>query len=197
LPVRLRPVTPADAPAIAAIYGPVVRHTSISFEAVAPSDDEIRKRIAAVFPQRPWLVAEDDDAVLGYAYASEFRSRAAYRWSVETSVYIAAAAQRHGIGRRLYTALFALLDALGYRRAFVGITLPNDASVGLHHALGFTDVGVLQRAGFKFGRYHDVASLERSLGTDPQPPDGEPRSFATLSPAFAAEVLSAHAGPST
>lgn len=195
--MRLRPVTPADAPAIAAIYGAVVRDTSISFETVPPSDDEMRARIAAVYPQRPWLVAEDDDAFLGYAYANEFRSRAAYRWSVETTVYVAVPAHRRGVGRRLYTALFALLDALGYRRAFVGITLPNDASVGLHHALGFTDVGVLARAGFKFGRYHDVASLERSLGTDPQPPDGEPWSFATLSPAFVAEVLAAHAGPST
>lgn len=133
-----------------------MRDTAISFEDVPPSDDEIRARIAAVHPQRPWLVAEDDGAFLGYAY-----------------------------------------DVLGYRRAFVGITLPNAASVGLHHALGFTEVGILQRAGFKFGRYHDVASLERSLGTDPQPPDGEPRSFASLSPAFVADVLAAHAGPST
>ncbi len=195
--MRLRPVTPADAPAIAAIYGAIVRDTSISFETVPPSDDEIRTRIAAVMPQRPWLVAEDDTAFLGYAYAGEFRSRAAYRWSIEATVYVAPIAHRRGVGRALYSALFALLDALGYRRAFVGVTLPNEPSVGLHHALGFTDVGVLHRAGFKFGRYHDVASLERPLGTDPAPPDGEPRSFAELAPAFVADVLRAHAGPST
>jgi L-amino acid N-acyltransferase YncA len=197
LPVRLRPVTPADAPAIAAIYAPIVRETAISFEAVPPSDDEIRARIAALHPQRPWIVAEDDDAFLGYAYAGEFRSRAAYRWSIETTVYVAAAAHRRGVGRALYTALFGLLDALGYRRAYAGITLPNDASLALHHAVGFTDAGLLRRAGYKFDRFYDVAFLERSLGTDPAPPDGEPRSFAALAPAFVADVLRAHAGPST
>jgi len=180
--VRLRAVTPADAPAIAAIYSPVVRETAISFEAEPPSDDEMRSRIVAIAPRRPWLVAEDDDVLLGYAYASEFRSRAAYRWSVETTVYVATAAHRRGVGRALYSALFRLLDMLGYRRAYAGITLPNDASVGLHHALGFTEAGILHRAGFKFGTWHDVVTLERSLGSDPAPPDGEPRSFATLAP---------------
>ena len=136
----------------------------------------MRARIETIAARRPWLVAEDDDAFLGYAYASEFATRASYRWSVFTTVYVAPAAQRRGVGRALYTALFAQLDALGFRRAFAWITLPNEPSLGLHRALGFTDVGVMHRAGFKFDAWHDVAFLERSLGNDPAPPDGEPRS---------------------
>jgi L-amino acid N-acyltransferase YncA len=174
--VRIRAVTPADAPAIAAIYTPIVRNTSISFEIDAPSVDEMRARVETIGSRRPWLVAEDDGAFLGYAYASEFAARAAYRWAVFTTVYVAPAAQRRGIGRALYGELFARLDELGYRRAFAWITLPNDASLGLHRALGFTDVGIMHRAGFKFDAWHDVAFLERSLGNDPAPPDGEPRS---------------------
>lgn len=183
-------MTPADAPAIAAIYGSIVRDTAISFETEAPSADEIAARIAAISGARPWLVAEDGAAFLGYAYAAEFRSRAAYRWSIETTVYVAPAAQRRGVASALYAALFRLLDQLGYRRAYAGITLPNDPSLALHRALGFTDAGILQRAGFKFDRWHDVAFLERSLGTDPAPPDGEPRAFAALTPAEVAATLS-------
>jgi L-amino acid N-acyltransferase YncA len=113
--VRLRPVTPEDAPAIAAIYGPYVRDTAISFEAEPPDAAAIRER----FPrQHLWLVAERDAELLGYAYAGEFRSRAAYRWSTEMTVYVAPAAHRSGVGRALYGALFTVLEgsARGRRR---------------------------------------------------------------------------------
>ncbi len=171
----LRAVTPADAPAIAAIYAPIVRDTSISFEVDPPSVDQMRARIETIAAARPWIVAADGDTILGYAYASEFASRAAYRWSVFTTVYVAPAVHRRGVGRALYVELFARLSELGYRRAFAWITLPNDPSLGLHRALGFTDAGIMHRAGYKFNAWHDVAFLERSLGSDPAPPDGEPR----------------------
>jgi L-amino acid N-acyltransferase YncA len=192
--VRLRAVTPADAPELAAIYAPLVRDTAISFETEAPSADEMRERIVAIGEWRPWLVAEDigddADAVLGYAYASEFAVRAAYRWAVFTTVYVAPDAQRRGVARALYEALFGILDALGYRRAFAWVTLPNDPSLALHRALGFTDAGIFHRAGFKLGAWHDVAMLERSLGDgDPAPPEGEPRSIRMLTPDRLAAAL--------
>jgi L-amino acid N-acyltransferase YncA len=140
--VRLRPVTPEDAPAIAAIYAPIVRATPISFEIEPPDVVAIRKRIVQFSPAHVWLVAEDDSVLLGYAYGGPFRARPAYRWSTETTVYVDAAAHRRGVGLTLYTALFRLLAAMGYHRAFAGITLPNAASVGLHRAAGFVEAGV-------------------------------------------------------
>ena len=131
------------------------------------------ERIAAHRETHPWLVAEDGGDVIGYAYASPFRSRHAYQWSVETSVYIATDAQRRGAGRTLYTALFDILRAQGYRQALAGITLPNPASVGLHEAMGFSRVGVYRAVGWKLGMWHDVGWWQRDLAGGASP-DGAP-----------------------
>jgi L-amino acid N-acyltransferase YncA len=148
--VLIRFASLRDAPAIAAIYAPIVEHTAISFETVPPDAAEIGRRIAALPADKPYLVAEIDGRVVGYSYASAFRGRPAYRFGVEVTVYIAADARRLGAGRRLYGALFALLRRQGYRRAFAGIALPNAGSIALHRAFGFTDAGVWHAAGLKF-----------------------------------------------
>lgn len=167
----VRDATAADAPACAAVYAPYVTGTATSFEAVPPSDDEMARRMATALDGHAWLVAERDGELLGYAYGGQFRTREAYRWSCETTVYLRLGVRRTGAGRALYTALLDRLAARGYRRAFAAVTLPNDASVGLHRALGFDDVGVLRRVGFKDGRWHDVAWFQRPLGSsDPDAP---------------------------
>src|SRR5687768_9757664 len=134
---NIRLATPDDAAAIAAIYAPYCDATVISFEETAPSSEEMARRVVTIGATRPWIVLEDDGGVIGYAYASSHHDRAAYRWSVSTAIYIGRAHHRRGAGRALYTTLFALLRALGYRQATAGITLPNPASVGLHETMGF------------------------------------------------------------
>ncbi len=154
---------PADAAPVAAIYAPIVSGTWISFEEQAPGVDEMRGRIERATGIWPFLCYERDDSVAGYAYASRHRERAAYRWSVDVSVYVAETSRRAGAARRLYEALFAILREQGYYNAFAGITLPNDASVGLHHQMGFSDVGVYRNAGYKLGAWHDTIWMQRPL----------------------------------
>lgn len=151
----LRLATPEDGAALAAVYAPYVVDAAQSFEEAPPTAAEMARRVAATVPQRPWLVAEDG-GVVAYAYAGPHRSRPAYRWCVEVSVYVHPDHHRKGHGRRLYGALFELLRRQGYRRAYAGITLPNAGSVGLHEALGFAAVGVYEGVGYKAGRWHDV-----------------------------------------
>lgn len=153
-----------DAAAVRAIYGPCVERTAISFELVVPSEAELARRIADKAPLHPWLVIEDAGSVLGYAYAGRFSGRAAYDWSVEASIYLDEAARGRGVGRALYTALFGLLAAQGYRRVMAGITLPNEPSVTLHERMGLTPVGVYRHVGWKFDRWHDVGWWQGPLG---------------------------------
>jgi phosphinothricin acetyltransferase len=167
---ELRDATEADAAAIAAVYAPYCRSTPISFEVEAPSAEEMRERIAKVLPLYPWLVCEIDGCVVGYAYAARHRERAAYRWGVDVAVYLEGNCHRRGIGRALYSALLPMLVAQGYYTAYAGVTLPNEASVGLHRAMGFEPVGVYHRVGYKTGAWHDVVWLEKFL----QPQQGEP-----------------------
>lgn len=171
----LRAATSDDAGAIADVYAPYVRETSISFELQPPDADEIRRRMRAT-PRLPWLVATRQERVTGYAYASPHRSRAAYRWSVEVSVYLTPGEQGRGTARRLYEALFDELAALGYVSAYAGITQPNPASTRLHAGLGFTPAGVLRDVGFK-GGWHDVAWWQRRLRPPPLEPQ-DPRPWA-------------------
>lgn len=171
VPDEIRMANEADAEAIAAIYAPTVENTAISFETTAPDRDEFARRLCHTLETLPWLVFEAEDGVAGYAYASAFRAREAYRWSCEVSLYVASDAHRGGVGRRLYLALLELLTRQGYRRAFAGITLPNPASVGLHEALGFETVGVYRAAGFKFDAWHDVGWWQRALLLSDAPPE--------------------------
>ena len=159
----------SDAAGIAAVYRPYVTDTAVSFEEVPPSAAEIRRRMSRP-PRLPWYLAARDGAVVGYSYASHHREQAAYRWSVDCSVYLAAPELGRGTGRALYEILLASLRELGYVNAFAGITLPNDASVALHTALGFTSVGVFRDVGFKHGAWHDVQWLQRPLSSVPQQP---------------------------
>jgi phosphinothricin acetyltransferase len=169
----VRPAEERDAPALAAIYAPAVLERATSFELVAPSPAEMASRIALGAALFPWLVAEQDGIILGSAYAGRHKERAAYAWSVDVSVYVHRDAQRQGIGRGLYGALFRVLELQGFRRAFAGATLPNPASVGLHESMGFKPIGVYEDVGFKFGQWHDVAWFGRTLAplvSDPAPP---------------------------
>jgi len=140
-------------------------------------------RIEHTTPVYPWLVAERDGEIVGYAYASKHRERAAYQWSVDVTVYIADKAQRQGVGRQLYGQLLELLRKQGFRMAYAGITLANRGSVGLHEAMGFVPVGVYRNVGYKLGAWRDVGWWELALQPTeptPQPPtpfsllDGRP-----------------------
>ncbi len=170
-PIRLRLATPQDAPAIHAMYAPIVRDTTISFELEVPSIIEMSDRIESVLTMFPWLVCERNDGeLLGYVYGSKYRPRAAYQWGVEVTVYVHPGAQRHGIARGLYSALFELLRIQGIYIAYAGIALPNEGSVRLHTSLGFEPIGVYRKTGYKFGQWHDVGWWELVL----QPHAGTP-----------------------
>jgi len=166
----IRLATSGDAAAAAAIYAPYVTGAVISFEAVPPSAEEMASRIASTLSYAPYLVYEKDGEVLGFAYAARHRERAAYRWSVDVSVYVDQHARRAGVGRGLYVSLLALLARQHFAAAHAGITLPNTASVGLHQALGFVPVGVYRAVGFKLGAWWDVGWWQRRLGEPAVPP---------------------------
>jgi L-amino acid N-acyltransferase YncA len=166
----VRDATEDDAAACAAIYAPYVTDTAITFEYEPPSAAEMARRIAVAQRAHAWLVLEDDGRVVGYAYAGPFKERVAYRWSAEVSVYLEAGRRRSGSGRLLYEALFARLTERGFRTLVAVMTLPNDASEGLHRALGFEPVGTLRRVGWKHGEWRDVAWAQRSIGPDDGPP---------------------------
>ena len=161
--MEIRLATPTDAPGIAAIYRPYVEGTVISFELTPPADADMAGRISRVIAELPWLVCEEAGAILGYAYASRHHDRAAYQWSVDTSVYVHEAQRRRGLGHALYTELFACLRDQGYYTAYTGITLPNIASVALHERFGFEPVGIYRKAGFKLGRWWDVGWWQKPL----------------------------------
>jgi L-amino acid N-acyltransferase YncA len=177
---RMRLATPADAVQIAAIYAPFCLETAVSFETAAPDEGQMRDRISTLMQRYPWLVAVSETGdVLGYAYASKHRERAAYRWSVDFTAYLAPEAKRRGIGTALYRALMKICQSLGYYRAFAGITLPNEASVRLHQKIGFRAIGVYRRVGFKLGRWHDVGWWSLDLLPEEDAPR-EPRSIAKI-----------------
>jgi phosphinothricin acetyltransferase len=155
-PPRIRVARRSDSRSIAEIYGPYVRDTAISFEADPPTGDEMAARIAATLPTYPYLVAHREGAVVGYAYASKHRERAAYRWSVDVTVYVSQSERRTGVGRALYTPLLFILRKQGFRSAYAGIALPNPGSIGLHEAMGFQPVGTYKNVGYKHGRWHSV-----------------------------------------
>lgn len=157
----VRPADPArDAAACAAIYAPHVTDLSTSFEEVAPDAEEIARRIEAA---HVWLVAERDGTVVGWASAGPHRERAAYRWAADVAVYVDEASRGAGAGRALYETLFDALREQGIRTVCAGITLPNDASVGLHEALGFERVGVFRSIGYKAGAWRDVGWWQLQL----------------------------------
>jgi phosphinothricin acetyltransferase len=152
-----------DVPAMLAIYAPFVTDTPVSFEVDVPARADFEERVTKSQSQWAWLVAELDGRVAGYAYGSQFRARAAYRFSAEVSAYVDETARGKGVASALYRRLFEILAAKGYCNLYAGIVVPNDASVGFHKALGFEPIGIFHRAGWKFGSWHDVSWWERVL----------------------------------
>jgi phosphinothricin acetyltransferase len=171
-PGIIRAALPNDAPAILEIYGPVVENTTISFETARPSIPEMTKRISQSYPMFPFLVCQINGEIVGYAYAGAHRARAAYRWSADTTVYVHQNARKRGVARQLYAELIDTLTRQGYHVAFAGIALPNEASVKLHEAMGFSHLGTYLEVGYKQGRWVDVGWWRRPLSelTDPVDP---------------------------
>jgi L-amino acid N-acyltransferase YncA len=177
---RIRLARPTDAGGVHAIYAPVVRDTAISFEYEEPSVAEMARRISGVLSSGyPWIVSDDAGEIAGYAYASSFRTRRAYDWTTEVSVYVHPDHHRRGLGRALYAKLFEILTLQGYRSAYGVATAPNAGSEGLHRAMGFELVGRFPRVGFKFDRWHDVICWHRALGPEDDRP-GEIRSLSEV-----------------
>jgi L-amino acid N-acyltransferase YncA len=167
----------ADAAAIAAIYAPYVTDTPVSFEETAPDAAEMTRRIAGDSQGlHPWLVAEVDGAIIGYASSSPFRARPAYRWTAETGVYLAPEAQGRGLGRALMERLIERLTRQGFTAAVAGITMPNAPSVALHEKLGFEPCATYRDTGFKLGEWRTVQVFARDLAPRLTPP-GELRRF--------------------
>jgi L-amino acid N-acyltransferase YncA len=175
LPILLRDATEADMAQVQAIYSFYVTRTAASFEEEPPSVEEMmRRRETTLARGLPYIVAEEKGEVLGYTYAGPFRSRSAYRYTVEDSIYVAPFVVRRGIGRQLLGALIDRCTGLGYRQ-MIGVIgdSANGGSIGLHRSLGFRQEGVLRGVGLKFGRWVDVVIMHRELHGDDRPlPDG-------------------------
>lgn len=180
-PIQLRPAGPGDAAAIAAIYAPYVLTGTVSFEFDPPDARQMRSRMEASDGLYPWIVATNGEGkgVLGYAYATRWRERAAYRYVVETSVYVAGALQGQGVGRLLYDALIDTLRAQGFTQAIGVISLPNENSIRAHEQVGFRRAGQLREVGFKDGRWVDIGIWQCELNDSVVPPV-EPRPFSEV-----------------
>lgn len=170
---EIRIATSDDGEGVLAIYAPIVRDTCISFELVPPTIAQMQERIASTLATLPWLVAEEEKEVVGYAYASRYRERAAYQWAVEVSAYVREDKRRGGVARLLYVAMLDILRKLSYRTALAGIALPNEASIAFHESVGFEPAGVYRNVGYKMGKWHDVGWWQLALGeyvNNPSPP---------------------------
>ncbi|WP_139273088.1 GNAT family N-acetyltransferase [Mycobacterium paraffinicum] len=168
---RVRPASARDAEACRAIYRPYVEDTAISWEIEVPSAGEMAARITDA---HEWLVLERDGQVVGFAYGHVLRRLPSFQWSVETGIYVDRDRHRTGAGRRLYAELLRRLAERGHRRAFAGITQPNEASNGFHRSFGFHDAGLHRRVEWKHGRWHDIAWMQLDLGgaAEPDEPPG-------------------------
>jgi len=153
----IRPAQLSDAAAIASIYNYYIEHTFVTFEeaCISAADMEARMRLI-LDKQQPWIICEKEGEIVGYAYAGEWKSRCAYRYSLESTVYLKNGAQGQGIGSALYLELIQLLKAKKYHAVIGGISLPNEASVALHEKLGFRKIGQFVEVGYKFDRWIDV-----------------------------------------
>ncbi|BCL39058.1 arsinothricin resistance N-acetyltransferase ArsN1 family B [Nostoc sp. MS1] len=165
--VAIRLAQEDDALSMLAIYAPIVRETPISFEIEPPTEAEFKQRMHNYQKQMPWLVCEIDGELVGYAYATPYRTRAAYQWSVESSVYVSAKHRQIGVATALYTSLFQLLKLQGFYNVFAAITIPNPSSIAAHESMGFSPVGVFKQVGYKLGTWHDIGWWQLSLQEKP------------------------------
>lgn len=175
---KIRFATENDVEKILAIYAPFIKDSAVSFETEVPSLESFRARFNEICETYPWLICEVDNAIAGYAYASSHRSRCAYGWSADVTVYVDPKFHRKNVGRTLYLRLFEILRQQGFYNAFAGITLPNPGSTGLHEALGFTKVGVYKKVGYKQSTWHDVVWYQLELKSGGVP--GDPISIGKL-----------------
>ena len=159
----IRPVQLSDAETIRAIYQPYVTETAITFEVDVPTVQEFEKRITQTLAHFPYLVAEVDGKVVGYAYASTYYARAAYDWTTELSIYVAKESRGQGIGSALYTALEEELEARGYLRFLACIAVPNEASISMHKKRGYVQVAHFSKIGYKFNKWHDIVWMQKTL----------------------------------
>lgn len=170
-PVHIRMAVLADADALLSIYRPYVEHTPITFEYTVPSSEEFGQRIARTLERYPYLVAEIQGRPAGYAYASPFKTRAAYDWSVETSVYVDQEARGRGLGTLLYGRLEELLARQHILNVNACITWPNPDSIRFHERLGYRIVAHFTKCGYKLGRWYDMVWMEKMLGEHPDQPE--------------------------
>ena len=177
--MNIRVATVDDAQQALDIYAPFCLSSPVSFETEPPTLEEMRHRIAKTLEFFPWLIAEDQGRVLGYAYASRHRERAAYRWAADVSVYVREDSRGKGVGRALYTSLFAILRLQGIYNILAGITLPNPPSVALHEAMGLKPLGLYEAIGYKCGAWHDVGWWQYGLRPHEGPPN-EPIPFPAI-----------------
>ena len=167
--MEIRLAKPSDARSLLDIYAPYVENTAITFEYEVPTIEDFAIRIEKTLEKYPYLVAEEDGVVLGYAYASTYYARAAYDWAVELSVYVSQDARGKGVGSKLYDALEDLLDQMGYVHFLACISLPNEASLALHRKRGYQQVAHFPKIGYKFNRWHDIVWLQKSLDKEARP----------------------------
>lgn len=160
---KIRIAKETDAQAILNIYSHYILSTAITFEYEVPTLSDFKKRIEKVGKQFPWLVYEEDEMILGYAYASPHKERAAYQWNVELSIYLSNQKIGNGIGKKLYKTLLDLVTYQGYKNAYGCITLPNEKSIALHKHFNFEEIGVFSNTGNKFNRWHDVIWFGKKL----------------------------------
>lgn len=168
--ILFRPATPADAKPLLDIYSPYVLKTCISFEDTVPTVAEFESRIKSTLPKFPYIVCESNGKPLGYAYAHSYRSRAAYSWGAELSVYVDESSHHSGIGTALYTALIELLRNMNYQTVYGIVTSPNPKSEKLHEKLGFKNCGVMPKCGYKLGQWVDITNFELEIGSFPSAP---------------------------
>lgn len=177
--IKIRVAKPEDTQALLSIYAPYVETTAVTFEYKVPSEEEFTKRIRHILQKYPYLVAESDEEVLGYAYAGTFKDRAAYDWSVETTIYVKKDQRRSGIGRKLYSALESALQAQGILNLNACIAYPKEEdeyltkdSVSFHTKMGFQMVGQFHNSGYKFNRWYNMVWMEKQIGRheEKQPP---------------------------
>lgn len=175
MPFSIRLATPADAEAILSIYSYYITQTVITFEKDVPSAADFAARIADIQTTYPYLVCEADGVVVGYAYAARQGARAAFRWNVELSVYVAQEFQSQGIASRLYRTLLRILTAQGFQTAYVRIVYPHPVSIAFHERFGFEELALFRRTGYKLGRWCDLLWMQKPLADyRPEPPEPTP-----------------------
>ncbi|MBQ2766346.1 MAG: N-acetyltransferase [Clostridia bacterium] len=162
--ITLRFAAPSDAAKLIEIYRPYVEGTTVTFEYDTPSEEEFSRRIVEFSRDFPYLVCESDGEVIGYAYAHRYGERFSFRFSTELSIYLAPSARGKGVGTRLYGALIELLTLMGYKNLYALVSCPNPESFAFHEKFGFKEVGRANGVGYKFGKWIDLATLERVVG---------------------------------